>query len=71
MRLGMVVVSWVCLTAGVAVVHLFGLLHLSLVLGRGPWQAVQVGLLPFLAGDVLKVAGAAVLVAAWRGLRRS
>ena len=58
------------MTAGVAVVHLFGLLHLSLFLGRGPWQAMQEGLLPFLVGDVLKVAGAATLVAAWRGLGR-
>jgi len=59
------------MTAGVAVIHLFGLLHLSLFLGRAPWAAVQASLLPFLVGDVLKIAGAASLVAAWRGLRRS
>ena len=59
------------MTAGVAVVHLFGLLHLSLFLGRGPWQAMQDGLRPvLLVGTVLKVAGAATLVAAWRGLGR-
>ncbi len=59
------------MTAGVAVVHLFGLLHLSLFLGRGPWQAMQDGLRPvLLVGTVLKVTGAATLVAAWRGLGR-
>ena len=58
------------MTAGVVVIHLFGLAHLSLLLGLGPGEAFREGLVPLLAGDVLKVAGAAALVAAWRGRRR-
>jgi biotin transport system substrate-specific component len=58
------------MTAAVATIHLLGILHLSLVLGRSPAETVQTGLLPFLPGDALKVAGAAALVAAWRGVRR-
>ncbi len=58
------------MTAGVAVIHAFGLLYLSVFLGGAPWEALQVALLPLAVGSVLKVTAAASLVAAWRGLRR-
>jgi biotin transport system substrate-specific component len=57
------------MSAGVAVIHAFGLLHLTLFLGRGLGEAMEAGLLPFLPGDVLKVAAASTLVVAWRGRR--
>jgi biotin transport system substrate-specific component len=50
--------------AGSATIYLFGLSWLTLFAGR---QALALGLLPFLAGDVVKVlAGAALLPAGWR-----
>jgi len=49
--------------AGSATIYLFGLSWLSLFAGR---QALALGLLPFLAGDVVKaIAGAALLPAGW------
>jgi len=51
--------------AGEVVIYLFGVAWLSTFLGFG--RAIQAGLLPFLVGDALKLAAAALaLPAAWK-----
>ena len=56
------------MTAGLAAIYICGALHLSAFLGRG---AVEAGIAPFLAADLLKVAAGATLAAAWRRRPRS
>jgi biotin transport system substrate-specific component len=52
------------MAVGTAVIHLFGLAWLAMLMGGT--KAFALGVLPFLAGDVLKAAlGAALLPAAW------
>jgi biotin transport system substrate-specific component len=54
--------------AGTLVIYLFGVAWLSIVMGSFA-RAVAAGLLPFLAGDALKLVAAAVtLPAAWHGV---
>ncbi len=47
---------------GMAVIHLAGIAHLAL-LGGDVMQAIHWGSVPFLAGDVLKITIAAVVIA--------
>jgi biotin transport system substrate-specific component len=48
------------------VIYVFGLLGLMIVLGVGPGRALELGLYPFVVGDVLKAVLAALLLpAAW------
>jgi biotin transport system substrate-specific component len=49
--------AWLCLclVAGTAVVYLLGVLQLSLVARLAPLKALTVGVLPFLAGDAVKI----------------
>lgn len=49
---------------GSLVIHLLGVPWLAFVTGMGPAEAVATGLVPFLPGDLLKVAAAAVLMPA-------
>ena len=43
---------------GLAICHLLGAVHYSIVAGCGVWQAFLLGSLPYLIKDVLSVAGA-------------
>jgi len=54
------------LVLGVAVIYLCGTLQLGLLLHLSPWRAMQLGALPFLAGDLLKAAAVLALVRAKR-----
>ena len=57
--------------AGMLVIHLGGVSQLAL-LGGDPWLALRVGLVPFLAGDLLKIGiAAAVILAAGGRLHRA
>ncbi len=58
-------VAWTLLamTACVAIVHLLGALHLGLYLGGDFRAATESGVLPFLPGDLLKIAAAASISA--------
>jgi len=61
--------AWLPFLAGEALIYLAGLPWLALFVG-GPGQAVALGLLPFLPGDLLKMLlAAALLPAAWRWTR--
>jgi biotin transport system substrate-specific component len=54
------------MVAGEAVIYAFGLLGLGLAL-HWPANLLQLGLLPFLVGDAIKLVAAALLLpAAWR-----
>jgi biotin transport system substrate-specific component len=50
--------------AAVGIIHAFGVLHLTLLLGIGPVKAFALGSLPFLAGDAVKILIAASLARA-------
>jgi biotin transport system substrate-specific component len=53
------------------VIYFFGLLGLMIVLGVGPVRALELGLYPFVVGDVLKAVLAALLLpAAWWAVER-
>lgn len=52
----------VTMMIGDAVILMLGAIGLMLVLGHGPATAVRLGIVPFLVGDALKVALAAVLL---------
>lgn len=56
------------LAAGDLVILLTGSAGVALVLGVGPGRALLLGLVPFLAGDAVKVAAATLLVPATRRL---
>lgn len=58
------------LLAGGALILLLGALHLALVTGLGFRRAMEIGVGPFIAGDLLKVAAAWATVAAARAFRR-
>lgn len=58
------------LLAGGALILLPGALHLALVTGLGFRRAMEIGVGPFIAGDLLKVAAAWATVAAARSFRR-
>jgi len=63
--------SFVPFLVGTAVIYLFGVGWLAILLGSFE-QAVIAGLLPFLAGDLVKLAlASAALPAAWRLVGRS
>ncbi|MDD3041628.1 MAG: biotin transporter BioY [Methanosarcinaceae archaeon] len=51
---------------GLLVIYAFGLTQLCLVAKFDPWQAVSLGLLPFLPGDLLKLAAAAYIASRYR-----
>lgn len=58
--------AWIglALVVGNAVIYVFGITQLTIV-AHLPWmQALMLGFVPFLAGDVLKLAAAA-----WLGLK--
>jgi biotin transport system substrate-specific component len=58
--------------AGSAIIYLFGVTWLAYDLGVSATEAMELGLVPFVIGDLLKVALAgALLPAAWRLLDRS
>lgn len=50
--------------AGVAVIHLCGAMQLAAVLAVGPWGAIALGVLPFVAVDCAKAVLAAAISAA-------
>jgi len=54
---------------GVGIIYAFGIIHLSIVLGIGISEAIVLGALPFIAGDIFKVSVAA-LIAGGYGIRR-
>jgi len=61
--------TWILLSmgAGQVVIYACGIAWLALVLGMSPGRAVALGVLPFLAGDVVKICIAAGL---FRGAER-
>jgi biotin transport system substrate-specific component len=49
------------------VIYLFGVTGLVLFAGMTPFEAISKGMLPFVAGDVIKaIAAGVVLPTAWR-----
>jgi biotin transport system substrate-specific component len=58
--------AWLCLSlvAGTAVLYALGVLQLSLVARLAPVKALAVGVIPFLPGDVIKIA-----LTAWIALK--
>jgi len=62
------------MVGGSVVIYVFGATWLALVFGMSGSQAFAVGVLPFLPGDAMKLAGALaawrVSAAAWRRLRQ-
>jgi biotin transport system substrate-specific component len=54
---------WLCtaMAIGELVVYAFGVAQLSLVAGMSPEHAIVVGALPFVPGDILKIAVAALI----------
>lgn len=60
------------MVAGNLVIYAAGLAWLAVVLGTGAARTLELGLYPFIPGDILKIAlAAAVLPAAWRVVERS
>jgi biotin transport system substrate-specific component len=57
------------MAAAMVLLHACGLLHLGLLLGRGPAEAAAAVLPALVLPDLLKVGAAAALAASWRGLR--
>lgn len=51
---------------GLVVIYAFGLTQLSLLAKFDPWQAVSLGMLPFLPGDLLKLVAAAYIASRYR-----
>lgn len=58
---GIVWKAFALAVGGILVVYAFGVTQLALVTGRSAGEALAVGAYPFLAGDVIKVAVAAVV----------
>ncbi len=54
----------VALLAGIAIIYACGTLQLGLLLHLAPLRALQLGALPFIAGDIIKAAAALALVRA-------
>ncbi|MEJ2588412.1 MAG: biotin transporter BioY [Deltaproteobacteria bacterium] len=52
---------------GALVIYLFGVIQLALVARLSPVKALMVGVVPFLIGDGLKIAAAALVVAKLKG----
>lgn len=55
------------LLLGLAVIYLGGLGQLAVLTGAGPKELVAIGVLPFVAGDLVKVGLALILAKALRG----
>ena len=51
----------VFMTIGVGIIYLFGVTQLAIVANLTPMQAIGAGMLPFLIGDVLKIAAGAYI----------
>ncbi|OFV67281.1 MAG: BioY protein [Candidatus Syntrophoarchaeum caldarius] len=51
---------------GVGVIYTSGVIHLSLVLGVGIREAIVLGALPFIAGDIFKASVAALIAGGYR-----
>ena len=51
----------VYMTIGLGVIYLFGVTQLAIVANLTPMQAIGAGMLPFLIGDILKIAAAAYI----------
>jgi biotin transport system substrate-specific component len=56
---------------GSLIILSLGVLHLTLFYTRDLGDALRVGLLPFLPGDVLKALAAVSIYRSYRGLRRA
>jgi biotin transport system substrate-specific component len=63
---GRVVVDVVAMVIGTLVIYAFGVAWLKVVTGMSVSKAVAVGMLPFLIGDVLKIAAAIPIAKALR-----
>jgi biotin transport system substrate-specific component len=63
---GRIVVDVLAMIAGTAVIYAFGVVWLKVVTGMTFSKAVAVGMLPFLIGDVLKIAAAIPIARALR-----
>ncbi|HET6373592.1 MAG TPA: biotin transporter BioY [Candidatus Polarisedimenticolia bacterium] len=59
-RIGRVILA---MSAGLLVIHVLGAAHLGLYLGGDLSAAIRLGIVPFLPGDVLKIAAASAFVA--------
>ncbi|MBQ0067537.1 MAG: biotin transporter BioY [Phascolarctobacterium sp.] len=53
---------FVAVCIGIPVIYVFGVSQLMLVTGLNLWEAILMGVLPFVVGDIVKAVGAAYLV---------
>lgn len=65
---GKMIVDILAMIVGTAVLYAFGVSWLKVVTGMEAVKAVSVGMLPFLPGDALKIAGAAIAARTLRPL---
>lgn len=70
-RTGSVVRIAVALSAGLAIIYLFGLLHLALVTGAGGSGALVLGIAPFILKDIVSVGIASLVVVGLRSITRT
>jgi len=62
-----IVATSLAMLAGLFVIYLFGVVHLSVFLANGFGTAVKLGVIPFVAGDLVKIALGVILVhSVWR-----
>lgn len=47
--------AFIAMYAGLLIIYLFGMLHLSIFLKKGFLNAVELGILPFIIGDTIKI----------------
>lgn len=55
-----------CMGAGLVVIYALGMVQLAIVANLSPVQAITLGMLPFILGDLLKLAVAAYIASRYR-----
>lgn len=70
-KTGALVRTALALSAGLAIIYLFGLLHLALVTGTGGSGALVVGIAPFILKDLVSVGIASLVVVGLRSITRA